>query len=611
MTNPKIFGKRGRGTCRPKPWTLLLYPALILLACAPGPRPGGSTSAAPLRVIVGPAPTPLLPGFSGDTERDIARSLAAASGRELELVAATPGEDPLGRLLAGEVDVVATGLAASRRHANRVAYSLPYRHEDHPVVLAMRADDVELRGSANEILIARAFADGHEIRRDDLAGIRRRGSLRFIARPHPASYTLRGGDPRGFEYELLRHFADEQGLELEIVTPADPADLEPWLLSGRGDVLAASPEGPVAATGRLRLTRSVADADMAIVTRDDDARPVRELGDLAGRTLSVRASGGELPLAEHIAAAVEGLKIDILPEQTGLVQILAGVGEGRFDVALAPTHLVRVEQLGGRRLVSALTLGDARLGWGVRAGNPELLAALDAFLAREIGGDDYAFLRMKYLASGAALAHGNAERAGGISPYDAIARRYAPQYDLDWRLVVAQMFQESRFDPKLVSPAGAAGLMQMMPQTAARFDVGDLRDPDESIRTGTRYLRRLIDVYEPTLPLATRIRFALASYDAGPGHVIDARTLARELGLDPNRWYGNVEKAMLLLEQPEYYENAKRGRCRGSECVKYVEEIDRRYRLYVQSVPEPFSSEPHGTRIASLPARPASPLPPA
>jgi membrane-bound lytic murein transglycosylase F len=571
-------------------------------------RPESDSST--LRVVVGPEPTPLLPGFPADPEREIARALAAASGRPLELVLAATGEDPMDRLLAGEVDVVATGLDASRRPADRVAYSLPYRHENHPVVLALRTEDVRLRADANEILIARAFTDGHDTRRDDLAGIRRRGSLRFLARPHPASYTLRDGDPCGFEYELLERFASEQGLALEIVTPPDPSYLEAWLLAGRGDVLAASPEGPVAESGRARLTRPVVDAEMAVVSRDDDPRPVRELGDLAGRTLAVRESGAERALAEHVAAAVEGLRIELVPERTSLVQVLAGVGDGRYDLALAPTHLLRVEQLGGRRLACALPLGDARLGWSVRAGNRELLAALDDFLARERGGAEYNFLRRKYFASGASLAAGPGH-VGRISPFDAIARRYAAEYDLDWRLIVAQMCQESRFDPRRVSPAGAAGLMQMTPETAARLDAGDLHDPDQSIRAGTRYLRRLIDVYEPTLPLATRIRFALASYDAGPGHVLDARALAREQGLDPDRWYGNVEKAVLLLEQPEYYEKAKRGRCRGSECVRYVAEIDRRYRLYVQTVPEPAGREPYGDGIAALPAGPASPLPPA
>jgi membrane-bound lytic murein transglycosylase F len=187
------------------------------------------------------------------------------------------------------------------------------------------------------------------------------------------------------------------------------------------------------------------------------------------------------------------------------------------------------------------------------------------------------------------------DREASISPYDALARRYGAAHNLDWRLVVALMYQESRFQEGLVSPAGATGLMQILPETAAELGVVDLHDPDESVRAGTLYLSRLVQRWDPRLPLSTRLRFALASYDAGLGHVLDARQLAREIGLNPDRWYGNVERAMLLLEQEQYFANAKCGYCRGSETVHYVEEIDRRYRLYIQHAPEePQPGSPAG-----------------
>jgi membrane-bound lytic murein transglycosylase F len=434
----------------------------------------------------------------------------------------------------------------------------------------------------------------------------------MIARPHVGSYFLHRGDPRGFEYELLQRFAQEQGLALEIVTPPDAADLTRWLLGGRGDLLAASPEGPLVPTNRLRVTRPVAEVELVLVGRDDDPRPVRKLADLAGRTLVVRHASLERSSAEELAAAVEGLQVEVMPEGTSGVDLLAGVGDGRYDLALCPSHLVRVEQAAGRRLDVVLELGPMELAWGVRASNPQLRAALDEFLAREYRGSAYNVLWRKYLRGGAVLALGGArsDRTAPISPYDAIARRYAAEHDLDWRLVVSVMYQESRFELGRVSAAGAAGLMQVLPETAAELGAGDLHDPAESIRLGTAYLRRLVGLYDPSLPLATRLRFALASYSAGPGHVMDARKLAREIGLSPDRWYGNVERAMLLLEQPEYAATARCGPCRGSETVRYVSEVDRRYRLYVQHVPaEPREASPGGQDTLS--ASPASPLPPA
>jgi membrane-bound lytic murein transglycosylase MltF len=113
--------------------------------------------------------------------------------------------------------------------------------------------------------------------------------------------------------------------------------------------------------------------------------------------------------------------------------------------------------------------------------------------------------------------------------------------------------------------------MQLMPATAGDLGIHDPEhDAETSIRAGTLYLKRQLDGFEPRIPLEARIRFALASYNAGRGHVQDARRLAARKGWSPDRWYGHVEKAMLLLQEPEYYEDARYGYCRGSETVSYV-----------------------------------------
>jgi membrane-bound lytic murein transglycosylase F len=583
----------------------LLFRCVVLgsLACAPGPAPRDPVGGPALRVLVAPEGTPVLPAPPPDVAREISRALADATGRRLLLVPCASGEDALAKLLGGEADVIATGLSSAGPPADGVAFSVPYRHVETPLVLGFRAEDVQLRSRANELLISQAFAEREEIHREDLEGIRRRGSLRLIATPHVGSYYLDRGDPRGFEHDLLQRFAKEEGLTLEVVSPVDAAELEAWLAEGRGDVVAAHPDGPRVAGGRMAVTRALAVVDLVVVARDDDPHPVRDLADLAGRVLAVRAGGPERDVANELADAVEGLTIEAVPDRVGAVDLLAGVGDGRYDVALAPASLVRVEQHAGRRLEAAIPVGECRPAWGVRRSNPALLAALDAFLAREFRGSEYNVLWRKYMRSGAAVARAGSG-ADRLSPWDPVVRRWAAAYDLDWRLLVAQMYQESRFDPVCVSPAGAVGLMQIVPETAARLGLEDPTDPEDSIRAGAEYLHRLAGLYSPDLPLATRLRFALASYDAGHGHVMDARRLAAQMGLSPDRWYGHVERAMLLLEQPEHFERARCGYCRGSETVRYVAEIDRRYRLYVRNVPQdPVDSSPA--------AHAASPLPPA
>ena len=104
-------------------------------------------------------------------------------------------------------------------------------------------------------------------------------------------------------------------------------------------------------------------------------------------------------------------------------------------------------------------------------------------------------------------------------------------------------------------------------------------------------MKKLIARYDDDIELKNKVRFALAGYNAGPGHVADARRLARQQGLDPNRWFGNVEKAMLLLSKPRYYRKAKYGYCRGEEPVRYVSQIQSRYDHYIGLTDPPLPSQ--------------------
>jgi len=124
--------------------------------------------------------------------------------------------------------------------------------------------------------------------------------------------------------------------------------------------------------------------------------------------------------------------------------------------------------------------------------------------------------------------------------------------------------------------------MQIMPGTAREMGLADPWDPEQNMRTGVAYLSRLIDRIDPSLPMRQRIRFALAAYNAGLGHLRDARRLARAKGWDPERWFEHVERAMALLEKPRYYRRARHGYVRGSEPVQYVSRIQDKYDVYTR-----------------------------
>jgi membrane-bound lytic murein transglycosylase F len=177
------------------------------------------------------------------------------------------------------------------------------------------------------------------------------------------------------------------------------------------------------------------------------------------------------------------------------------------------------------------------------------------------------------------------DHEGRISQWDDIAKKYAKMYEFDWRLVLSQMYQESRFDPKAKSWVGALGLMQVMPYTAKDLKIADVTDPEQGVHAGVKLMARYAKLFDsPQIKDKDRIRFALAAYNCGPGHVFDARRIAEDQKLDPNKWFKNVEKAMLMLAKPELAKKVRYGYCRCGEPVAYVSNIQSRYDSYAKLV---------------------------
>ncbi len=173
-----------------------------------------------------------------------------------------------------------------------------------------------------------------------------------------------------------------------------------------------------------------------------------------------------------------------------------------------------------------------------------------------------------------------------ISKYDDLIKKYAKKINIDWRLLAAQIYQESRFLPNETSWAGALGLMQMMPETANSLRVTNPADPEQSLKGGTKYLQKMYDYFEDIPDKENRIKFALAAYNCGYGHVLDAQRLAKANGLNPKVWTDNVELAILDLSMPKHYTKPfiKYGYVRRKEPVAYVKQIFERYAHYKQFI---------------------------
>ncbi|MEO0815567.1 MAG: transglycosylase SLT domain-containing protein, partial [Myxococcota bacterium] len=304
-----------------------------------------------------------------------------------------------------------------------------------------------------------------------------------------------------------------------------------------------------------------------------------------------------------------GFSLESASEELETETLIARVASGQLDLTVADTHIFAVQRLLYPNVGGALALaklqeegstdwtldgrpgdkGSKSIAFAVRPDSSNLRSALNRFVKSHFRGLEYNMLRNRYFGNKKRAAQASEERAGKsgtLSPFDELIKRYSEQYDLDWRLMSSLAYQESRFDPKARSWVGAQGLFQVMPATGKELGFRDLMDPEQGAHAGIKYVHQLIDHFEPTLEFRQRVRFALASYNAGFGHVGDARRLAQEEGLDPNRWFGNVEKAMLMLQQPRYYRRARYGFVRGQEPVNYVSQIQLRYDNYVKVFPK-------------------------
>lgn len=223
--------------------------------------------------------------------------------------------------------------------------------------------------------------------------------------------------------------------------------------------------------------------------------------------------------------------------------------------------------------------GPISLVFATRIHDVKLLEAAHAFVDQQLASGNVRAITSKYHED---FFEEVTQVGHALSEFDDIIKKVTESTDFDWRLIAAQVFQESSFDPRATSWAGAKGLMQLMPRTARWLDVsGSLYDPETSVEGGVKYMEWLKTMYEKEgLPMDESLRFALASYNAGQGHVADGRELAKELGLDPNQWYGNVEQAIALLSEKEYASKARYGYCRCEEAVNYVRRIEARYADY-------------------------------
>ena len=422
----------------------------------------------------------------------------------------------------------------------------------------------------------------------DLDGMTERRLVRMLVIYSKTSYFIDGAQPRGATYDMgmelekwLNRGNKDRARPIRVVfIPTSRARLMTDLAEGRGDIAAAglsiTPERQAIVSFAEPFTDDVSEI---LVTSAEAAVPAT-VDDLSGRSVYVRRSSSYYGTLEalNVKLAAQGkppMKIVLADENLEDEDILEMMNAGLIDTTVVDSYLATFWQqiFTNLRPHPELVLrSGSHIAWAMRRGSPELKSTLDAFVDKHRAGTAIGNMILRRYLQNTKWAR-SATSASEMKRFDELSKyfkKYATQYQFEWLLLVAQGYQESGLDQSTRSPVGAIGVMQVMPTTAKDRNVNidniDLVEPN--IHAGAKYMRFLVDQYfdEPGIDNVNRHLFAFAAYNGGPNRIARLRREASAKGLDPNRWFNNVE--LLAAEQI------------GRETVQYVSNIYKYYIAY-------------------------------
>jgi len=437
----------------------------------------------------------------------------------------------------------------------------------------------------------------------DLDGMIQRRVIRILTAYSKTQYFIDQGTPRGLVSDMASMFEEDLNKKLKnknirvhvMILPVSHDDLIPALLEGRGDIVAAGTMITDPRKEKVDFTNPTRTGVSAIVVTAPGATPVAKVEDLAGREvylqMSMVSSQGVKRFNDELARkGLAPVKLKPAPEVLAEEDILEMVNAGLVKTTIAFDYLAEFWKQIFPKLVlnkGAAIKTDGQIAMMIRKNSPRLKAELNAFIARfPEGSAQRNVLLQKYLKSVKyAKAATSKEEAAKLERTVAFFRKYGDQYTLDYLLMMAQGYQESQLNQNAKSHVGAIGVMQVMPATGKELKVGDIAELEPNIHAGVKYFRFMMDKYYADEPMdrLNKGLFTFASYNAGPARIAQLRKRAAERGLDPNKWFNNVE--VVAAESI------------GRETVQYVANIYKyylAYQMYMEEQPQRLKAKQAG-----------------
>lgn len=424
----------------------------------------------------------------------------------------------------------------------------------------------------------------------DWAAISRSNTLIVGAVTSPTDFFVYRDEEFGVEYRKALAFAKNHNLELEIRIAQSPDSLVSWINDGTID-MSLTPFAKSRENNERFSFAGMTDTISLVLVQNAHRKSIKELPDLHGRTLTVIPNSVSELRANQIVeelgdSTVRIAKVDTLGQED-ILELIANQKDSTL-VTLAENDLATIYSKQYPTLdISVRASLPIRYAWIVSKNNTSLRDSIDAYFSDSVRISH--FRRLSLLDTAVKYYFSSPKKTyhltpGGISPYDAIFKKEAKRLGWDWTMLASIASQESTFRADIVGWSGARGLMGIMPATGRHYGASpvDLLDPEVSVRVAVDFILALLPSFSDIHGKENREAFVLAAYNAGAGHVQDARRLAKKYGADPDSWYGGVREYMLLKSSPKYYNDpvVKFGYVRGRETVNYVDEITSRAQAY-------------------------------
>ena len=373
-----------------------------------------------------------------------------------------------------------------------------------------------------------------------------------------------------------------------------------YLDSGKVDLMAMGLTETTERKSKLRFTKPIMFTRQVLVqrkpegyqkmrTRDEiESHLLRNPLNLAKKTVYVHRG---TVFVNRLKALMNEIAdtIYIVEDERETEQLIAAVANGKIDYTVADEHVALVDAAFYNNIDTKTFISfPQKIAWAVRIDQKRLADTINFWLDKFYKTLDSRLLYNKYFKNLSSRKRVNKSLynsygKGHLSPYDDIIKKASQQIGWDWRLLASLIYQESEFKPGVVSWVGARGLMQLMPDVMEKYGIDSTSSPEEQIMAGTKYLKALFKQLPPEITDSVeRIKFVLAAYNTGMGHVFDARRLAAKYGKNPNRWTDNTDYFILHLSEKKYYNDpvVRNGYVRGKETYNFVVEIWQRYKIY-------------------------------